>query len=69
MIATKYWSSLKGEIARAIRENNKGEIIGASLQSVLYSIINSVGDFAYYFFVELVFFFKYKTDICLIGIH
>lgn len=44
MIATKYWSSLKGEIARAIRENNKGEITGASLQSVLYSIINSVGD-------------------------
>lgn len=44
MIATKYWSSLKGEIARAIKENNKGEITGASLQSVLYSIINSVGD-------------------------
>lgn len=44
MIATKYWSSLKGEIARAIKENNKGEITGASLQSILYSIINSVGD-------------------------
>lgn len=35
MIATKYWSSLKGEIACTIRENNNGGVV------VMYSFSES----------------------------
>ena len=37
------WTNLKNSIAAVVRTNNNQEITGANLQSVLYTIVNSLG--------------------------